>query len=174
MATHTPSRERPGEFREAHVAVAVALFTALTPVAGPASASDMTVTSVCQLQGEVAPVAADHPAAPFAGLPVTGHVIWVSIIGEGSEIKAPCAGGEISLNVGGTLRVSPISDEMCAVTPDPSGLSGRVEIDIPDSPFSPTLFAYGVPVDPRPATLTGLDELVIAGTCYVVSEDPVP
>jgi hypothetical protein len=145
------------------------LFSCVALV-GAAKASDRLITSVCQLQGEVGPVAADHPAAAFVGLPVTVHAIWVSLMTADPTAQVPCHGGEISLNVGGTLHVTPITPDICSFDA-PLGATGQLEIDIPDSPFSPTLFAYATPVDPRPAMLTGLDELVVAGNCYLISDE---
>lgn len=154
----------------------VVLFNALALVTAPLSADAADAVTrldwVCQLQGEVGPLAADHPAAAFAGFPVTSHVTWVSTADANGKVVSACADGEISLSVGGTLRVSPIGEGACTLTHDPSRLTGRLELSLPDSPFSPMLFAFSGPWQTHPAKLTGLDELVIAGDCHMMSEEP--
>lgn len=140
----------------------------------PSKETDTRTLTVCQLSGEIAPLPSDHPAAAYAGLPVVVHVLWESIISDDPDRMNLCAGGEFKLNVGGELIQFPMSDVTCTWTFDDNGLTGEVELTREGSPFSPTLLAFGTPIDPRPPTFTGLDELVISGNCYLMSSEEIP
>ena len=138
---------------------------------------DVLTRAVCQLSGVVGNVPKHHPAKDLVGLPVTVHVLWEALYSEDKDREDWCHGGYFKVNVGGVTIEIPMSDVECEWSFDDNGYTGEViltGIGPTPSPFSPTRLAWGSPIDPRAPPFTGLDELVVSGNCYLLSEEEIP
>ena len=136
---------------------------------------DQLISTLCQVQGVIGPVPDDHPARPLVGLPVSGHAFWYTKIAqnENNEDEDFCLFGEVFLNIGGVARYSELNPSTCKIVFDPTRRFGEIEINIPGSPLSPTRLAFAMPIDPLRPVATGMDELVVSGTCLRKIEPPL-
>lgn len=136
---------------------------------------DQLISTLCQVQGVVGPVPEDHPARPLVGLPVSGHAFWYTKITQNAHDADEdfCLFGEVFLNVGGVARYAELNPSTCKIVFDPTRRFGEIEFNLPGSPLSPTRLAFAMPIDPLRPVATGMDELVVSGTCLRKIEPPL-